>query len=45
MKSNLAKASKLLVCFLAIIFVVTGCVCDKKEEKKEAPKVEYKIAR
>ena len=43
MKSNLAKASKLLVCFLAIIFVVTGCGCDKKEEKKEAPKVESKV--
>lgn len=43
MKSNLAKASKLLVCFLAIIFVVTGCVCDKKEEKKEAQKVESKV--
>lgn len=43
MKSNLAKASKLLVCFLAIIFVVTGCGCDKKEEKKETPKVESKV--
>ena len=44
MRKSVEKFSKLFICLLALVFVVTGCGCDKKEEpKKENKTVESKV--
>ena len=44
MRKNVEKFSKLFICLLALVFVVTCCGCDKKEEpKKENKTVESKV--
>ena len=44
MRKSVEKFSKLFICLLALVFVVTGCGCDKKETTKEENKtVESKV--
>ena len=38
MRKSVEKFSKLFICLLALVFVVTGCGCDKKETTKEENK-------
>lgn len=43
MKKVVSKYSKLLLCFMAVLLVVTGCGCDKKDKTKANKKVESKV--
>lgn len=43
MKKAWSKYSKLLLCFMAVLLIVTGCGCDKKEKKDEKKQTESKV--